>query len=398
MMKIAAVLVLLLATCCQAQDAATLAAREANQHAFELFQLFRQMTKGNFCFSPYSGHRVAAMLAEGAKGETQKQLIAMAHLSADASSRASQAEELRQELSKTTGQSLVLEVANSIWIPSGKAFLPSFVTLAKEQFGASSLPLPPGDAVSAAAVVNRWIREKTRGRIPSLVGPGVFDANLPTALVVNAVYLKGNWSQPFEISKTKPREFTHASASTSMLPMMLQTAAFEYSDSEAWQCLEMPFSGDDFCMRFLLPRAEAGRTVLETALSSATWDKVVQASNNCDVNVMLPRFGFSTQLDLKGLWQTLGASDAFEVQKADFTAMTSHQPCWTSGVIHEATIEVNEQGAEAAAATVAADPFGAAPEAPKRRRVSFIANHPFLWVIQHRRTGLILFMGRFAGE
>ncbi|MBL9134005.1 MAG: hypothetical protein JNG86_22525, partial [Verrucomicrobiaceae bacterium] len=99
-MKLTAIIALALVTTCQAQDAATLAAREANQHAFELFQLFRQMTKGNFCFSPYSGHRVAAMLAEGATGETQKELVAMAHLASAATERAARASALRQELAQ----------------------------------------------------------------------------------------------------------------------------------------------------------------------------------------------------------------------------------------------------------------------------------------------------------
>ncbi|MBL9130715.1 MAG: hypothetical protein JNG86_05920, partial [Verrucomicrobiaceae bacterium] len=322
---------------------------------------------------------------------------AMAHLSNDGTNRASQTAALRQELLKTAGSGIQLEVANSIWAPDSHAFLPAFAKLANEQFGASPHVLPNRDPVSSAALVNRWIRDKTRGRIGSLVGPASFDPTGPTVLAVNAVYLKATWEERFDLAKTKPRVFTQGSGNTSMLPTMLQTSLFEYSDSEAWQCLEMRFKGAEFAMRFLLPRAEAGRMAIEAAMSPAAWDKVVQTSTNCGVNVMLPRFGFSTQLDLKGLWQTLGARDVFDAQKADLTAMVSQTPCWAGQVVHEATIEVNEIGAEASAATAApAAPFGDAP--PAHRMVSFIANRPFLWVIQHRRTGLILFMGRFAGE
>jgi serpin B len=389
----------LLCASSRAQDAATLAAREANQHAFELFQLFRQMTKGNFCFSPYSGHRVAAMLAEGAKGETQEQIMAMAHLSSDQKVRVVQSAALSKELSNSIGQGLSIDVANAIWMPAGNAFLPSFESMAKDQFGAASLLLPAGAPASSASMVNHWIREKTRGRITSLVGPGTFLPDHETALVVNTVYLKGVWDQPFEPAKTKPREFTQGSGSMSMLPMMLKTAMFGFSDSEFWQHLEMSFAGDACCMRFLLPRADGGRSGIEAALNVTLWDQVRRGEGLCEVNVMLPRFGFSTQLDMKGLWQVLGVRDAFERQKSDLTAMIAKKPCWISQVLHEATIEINEIGAVAAAATAAADPFGApANEPPKPRRESFIANHPFLWTIEHRRTGLILFMGRFAGE
>lgn len=397
-MKLPAIVAFLLSTSCIAQDAATLAAREANQHAFELFQLFRQMTKGNFCFSPYSGHRVAAMLTEGAKGETQKELIAMAHLATDAAERAARATALRQELAKKeAGKGLLLEMANSIWAPDSVALEPDFVRSAKEQFGAVAQGFPSQDAVGAAALVNHWIREKTRGRIDSLVDASAFADNGSTVLLVNAVYLKASWESPFEIQRTKPGTFTQVAGHASMRPMMRQRGVFAYGDSETWQCLEMRFTGGEFVMHLLLPRAEAGREAIESALNPDTWHQVGLAAINCDVNIVLPRFGFSTRLDMKGLWQTLGVKTAFDRDKADLTGMSAQRPASVRQVLHEATIEVNELGAEASAATAAAaDPFGEAPQGP--RKVSFIANHPFLWVIQHRRTGLILFMGRFAGE
>ncbi len=396
-MKPSTIIALLLATSCPAQDACRVAAQQANQHAFELFQFLRQMTKTNFCFSPYSGHRVAAMLAEGAKGETQKEILTMTHLATDVGERAAQSAAIRQELSKAAGTGPILEIANSIWMPQSHFFEPAFVSIAKEHFGAAAQSLPDNDPTSSAAMVNQWIRERTRGRITSLVGPEVFAGQDPAALIVNAVYLKAAWERPFELTRTKPRSFTQNSGRTSLLPTMQQTSVFEYGESGTWQCLEMPFKGGELSMRVLLPRLEEKRTTIEKALSSDTWAKVTSTFTNCDVSVMLPRFGFSTQFDVKELWQALGASKVFEKNKSDLTGMITQRPCWAGQVLHEATIEVNEIGAEASAATVAADPFGAV-ETPKRRRVSFIANRPFLWVIQHRRTGLILFMGRFAGE
>lgn len=89
----------------------------ANRHAFELFQLFRQMTPGNFCFSPYSGHRIAALLVEGARGETKKQFLGLTHLPEDAAERARLAEGLRKELAEKS-QGLLLDVASSLWVPA----------------------------------------------------------------------------------------------------------------------------------------------------------------------------------------------------------------------------------------------------------------------------------------
>jgi serpin B len=180
---------------------------------------------------------------------------------------------------------------------------------------------------------------------------------------------------------------------------MLQTDALMYADDAAWQCLELPFAGEDLTMKFLLPRDETERARIEASITSDAWSKVTGRMTDCDVNVMLPRFSFSTQLDLHGIWESLGVRDVFDPAKSDLTQTIAQKPCWVSQVIHEATIEVNEIGATAAAATALADPFGAGPDEPvTRRKVSFIANRPFLWTIEHRPTGLILFMGRFAGE
>lgn len=398
-MRLVFAIAFLLCAACPGQDAAMLAACEANQHAFELFQLFRQMTKGNFCFSPYSGHRVAAMLTEGAKGETQKELVAMAHLASAATERAARASALRQELAQA-GNGLALQIANSIWAPPETPVRPDYEKLAAEQFGATAQTLPAGNGTTAAAMVNAWLREKTRGRISSMVGPNTFTNRPGTAVIVNAVYMKAAWGQPFELAQTRAAEFFLGSGSRSMLPTMRQVAPFQYNESPTWQSVEMPLGTGEVSMVFLLPRSETDREQIESKFDASAWNAVTGRSGQVDVITAIPRFGFSTQLDMQGLWQTLGARKVFEDGQADLAGISSRS-LRVGQVLHEATVEVNETGAIAATVTLApADPFGSKVEAAveKRRRVSFIANHPFVWVIQHRRTGLILFMGRFAGE
>ena len=370
-----------------------------NAHAWEMFQLFRQMTKGNFCFSPFSGHRVAAMLAEGAKGDTQRQLISLAHLATEKEKRAREGDIIRQELATGAASGgMSLEVANSIWTPPAATLDPDYVTWAGKRFGAVVQALPSSDAVGCASKVNQWIREKTRGRITDLVGPRVFQHDGNTVLLVNSIYLKSVWAQRFDPRATKPRAFTSATGSQEMLPMMVQRNGFSYADISSWQCLEMPFSGGDFSMTFLLPKSEANRAAAEAGLNPESWAKLLSELGHTDVSFMLPRFGFSTQVDLQGLWQAQGVSDAFDQTKADLSGLIPQKPCWVNQVLHEATIEVNEVGAEASAvAAAAADPFGPAEEQLKPRTAIFVANRPFLWLVRHKTTGLILFMGRFAG-
>jgi serpin B len=393
-------LLLLLAVSGHAQPETKLAAMAANAHACELFQLFRQMTAGNFCFSPFSSHQIATLLTGAATGETQTELAALAHLSGDIPKEIESATALRAALAKTVSRgNLTMEITNSLWAASSTSFAPAFLESARTQFGAALQQLPLGDAVTRAAAVNLWVREKTRGRIPQIIGPAAFANPAHAVVAVNTVYLKGRWWHPFDLKLTKQRPFQTPSQGAVTLPMMLMPlGAFDYAEAESWQCLEMPMTDGEVSLLVLLPRSEATRQNIEASLTPERWNAVSSGLTNCDVNVILPRFGYSTQLSLKGLWQRLGAKRLFEDGAADLSQGLPGGGYFISDISHEAMIEVNELGAQAAAATTpAAEPFGAAPTPPQRRKVSFIANRPFLWMIRHPSTGLILFMGRYAG-
>jgi serpin B len=183
-----------------------------------------------------------------------------------------------------------------------------------------------------------------------------------------------------------------------MLTTMTKVETSSYAEGNGWQCLEMPFKSNAVSFSILLPKDAAQRKKIESEFSDETWTKVEQAMTAHEVTSFIPRFSYSTQLSLKTMWQTLGAKDVFIDGKADLSNMIEKEPCFITDVIQQATIEVNEVGAEAAAATAApADPFGSAMPAPLKR-VIFRADKPFLWLITHRNTGLILFMGRYAGR
>jgi len=394
-MKRIALALVALSSAAFGQTEAHSAAQGANAYAFDTFQLFRQLTDGNFCYSPYTSQRIAALLVEGARGDTAKELIKLAHVPEDPVVRAAQAQDLSIALTAAASRgSLVLDVANSVWAPPGSTLVPAFVQQAQENF-AAVVQLLPGD--DPAQAVNTWVSQRTRGRITSIAGPAMFGPR--TVALVNTVYLKARWASTFDPRKTKPRDFTLPKGSTLKLPMMSQSGAFNYADNESWQCVELPLQGGEATMLFLLPRDAAAMTKVETRLSSDTWWAVVGALEDCDVNMQLPRFSFSSELSMTSMWQFLGARLVFEEGKADLSGLVQGGPYFVKEVVHQAMIEVNELGAEAAAATVAAaDPFGSPVAKPPRRQVTFIANRPFLWIITHRSSGLILFMGRFAGQ
>ncbi|MCF7784832.1 MAG: serpin family protein [Prosthecobacter sp.] len=391
---------LLLALNCPAQQP-QMAARATNAHALELFQYFRQMTTGNFCFSPFSSHQMASLLMSAAAGDTRAELATLAHLKDDSAKETEALEALRASLAGTVRRgSLTMEMTHSLWAANPAIFAPDFLTSSQAVFGASLQKLPAGDATACAAAVNLWVREKTRGRIPQIIGPASFPNPAHAVVAVNTLYLKGRWLNPFDLKLTKQRAFQTPERGAILLPMMqMPLGTFNYTAAESWQYLEMPMSDGEVRLLVLLPRDEVSRLKIEAGLTQERWDAIGLGLSEYDVNLMLPRFAYSTQLSLKGLWQGLGVKRLFNEDEADLSKGLPGGGYFISDVSHEAVIEVNELGAEATAATsAAADPFGDAPEQPKRRKVSFIANHPFIWVLEHKTTGLILFMGRYAGS
>jgi serpin B len=382
-----------------AQDDARKAAQDSNAYAFDTFQLFRQTTDGNFCFSPYSVQRIAALLVEGAGGGTLDELIKLAHLSSDKGARKTEAKALSEALvSNVKVQGMTLDVANSIWAPAIVEMEPSFVEVASNQFAATVLNLPPDGPMKGAAVVNAWVRQKTRNRITSIIGPSAISDDPRTLVLVNAIYFRGRWSSPFLTGKTQPQAFQLPGGSVTPLPAMNQLSAFDYANGEHWQCLRMPLADGSVSMIALLPDSDGSRAQIEQRLSADTWEASTSALQNCDVNVMIPRFSFSTELSMKSMWQALGARTVFD-STSQLSGIASGRSMRVGDVFHHAMIEVTEMGAEAAATTTApAAPFGDAAGGTSRRKVSFIANKPFIWAIRHEATGLILFLGRFAGK
>lgn len=396
-----AFLLLLLLTATARSQQPQKAAQAANAHAFELFQFFRQMTGGNFCFSPFSSHQMAALISSAAAGETRTELAALTHQPDGSAKETEDLAALRDSLAGTARRGAVtLEMTHSLWAANSATFAPDFLASAQATLGASLQKLPAATPAACAAAVNLWVREKSRGRIAQIVGPTSFSDPAQAVVAVHTLFLKGRWQQPFDPTLTKQRAFQTPESKALMLPMMQMSLENPgYSESESWQYLSLPMTDHEVHLRILLPRTEAARAKIETGLTQESWDALKKGLDEYDVNLMLPRFSYSTQLSLKGLWQGLGAKRLFENGAADLSKGISGGRYFITDVSHEAVIEVNELGAEASAVTAAAAaPFGdAPPRAPKRRKVSFIANHPFLWMLQHDTTGLILFMGRYAG-
>jgi serpin B len=272
------------------------------------------------------------------------------------------------------------------------------------------------DREAARQTINAWVSRQTLGRIPSLLLPP--NVTIDTRLVlVNAIYLKAEWARPFEPGAARNRAFTTLSGKTVKVPTMNQRGEQDIvlAKGSGWKATELRYAGamdgsrplamtlilpDDLRAfeRSLTPEALAG---VQSAIRAEgkRLQKVTESFESCgtfayDVDLYLPRFGTDTRTSLKGPLVTLGMPTAFDRDLADFTGMTPEDRLHIGDVIHQANIDVDEQGTTASAATAVLMETGGCtgPEARTTKILRF--NRPFLYVIRDVETGAILFMGR----
>lgn len=216
------------------------------------------------------------------------------------------------------------------------------------------------------------------------------------AVLVNAIYFKARWADPFEKGDTKPEDFTLTSGQKVRAPLMYQRRHFELYESDELQSLKLAYDGATTSMYVLLPRKSGGLPALERQLTAENLVKWTSGVNQQEVKVWLPRFKLTVPTELANVLQKMGIHDAFNRSKANFRGMTEHPDgLYITNVVHKAFVELDEVGTEAAAATAVVMLAGGAPPlAPPPPVKEFRADHPFVFVIKHEPTGAILFMGR----
>ena len=158
------------------------------------------------------------------------------------------------------------------------------------------------------------------------------------------------------------------------------------------QALEMPYKGKRLSMIFVLPRTKDGLTKLESDMSKFDVTTGFEFNRAVEVQVSIPKFKIDSQHELNDPLRNIGLTHMFDAREADFSGITGHPDLFVSKVIQKAFVEVNEEGAEAAAATAGIMMLRAAPGAFSKP--TFICDHPFLFMIRDNLTGLILFSGR----
>jgi len=365
-------------------------ASSINIFAFKTYSILSNES-GNLFFSPFSVHATLSMIVEGANGNTREEMDNVLALSTDSSTRQQGYKKLLNNLN-AKNSNYNLSIANAIWIEKTYSVKPEFSSVLSTfydttAFKADFARYPDAERVN----INRWVEGKTNNKILNLIPEGNVDS-LTRLVIADAIYFKGKWSQIFEKQYTQDAPFFVSSSRNVTVPLMYQSAWMGYYSDNELKALEMDYEGYNLSMLILLPDSNHSLSEVESELSSDQINSIRSHIVNNEVHIWIPRFGITRFEKMRDLLMELGMTSAFDSSTADFTGINSTKELFISDVFHKTFINVNEFGTEAAAATAVIAPSAVPPSYVKE----FRADHPFLFFIIDKQSGVILFMGRMV--
>jgi serine protease inhibitor len=359
-----------------------------NRFGMELLALLaRQRPGANVLISPTSIALALSLLYNGAGGQTQEEMAATLQVAGMSLDEVNEAAARFTAALQETAEAVELAVANSLWANQTAVFEPEFLNRSQHAYQAEIRNLDFARAGEAVAVINQWVEEKTRDKIKDLLKAQ--DVNAGTLLVlVNALYFKGAWATPFNEAHTRSGPFHQADGRSQEVPLMRQTGSFAYLETASFQAVNLPYGNGRFSMLIALPRANVALADLPDLLVAQGWGSGTMPFREMEGRLLLPRFKIEYSEELTDPLQAMGMALAF-TPEADFSALSAG-PIWVSAIRHKTFLEVNELGAEAAAATaVVMTRAGMISQS-----FSMIVDRPFFGAIQDNSTGAVLFVGQ----
>jgi len=362
--------------------------------AFDLYQALRK-AEGNIFYSPYSISQALAMTYGGARGETEKQMADTLHFTLPQDHLHVALNTLDLELAKR-GQGAKgkdeggfrLRVVNAIWGQKDYKFLPQYLDLLAENYGAGLRTLDfVGATEPSRKTINQWVSDQTEGRIKDLIPQGAIN-ELTRLVLTNAIYFNAAWQSPFPKEATSNGDFHLLNGRGVAVPLMTQTGSYGYAEGDGYQAVELPYDGHELSMVILLPK-QGQFQPFDTSLTGEKAMGILNAINSKQVKLAMPKFEFDSSFGLKPVLAAMGMPVPFTTD-ADFSGMTGNRELFIHDVLHKAFVSVDEAGTEAAAATAVIVGTTSVPASP----VEVTIDRPFIFLIRDIKTGAILFLGR----
>ncbi len=348
---------------------------------FALFQeLLKTESEKNLFLSPTSISLALQIVYNGAKADTQKAMDTTLKLNGLSFADLNSMNAALQASLVSKTDDVKLTIANGLWFRSD-AVSKDFVIVNTDFYGSEL-----GDMTKIPDSANAWVKEKTNGKIEKILPVQNYADTI--AVIVNAVYFKGAWTDKFDPTKTVDGNFTLTDGTTKKVPMMKQQVTTTFYKGTNFRAVRLPY-GADKRLRLVVFLPDAGTTLKEflTTLTPENWQTWSTKFKEALVTLEVPRFKSEYGKGLKDALTALGMGIAFSSANANFEGIAKDS--YLQFVEHKTFLEINEEGTEAAGATSVGVGVTSVP-IPQE----FKANRPFFAAIEDSKTGAILFMGQ----
>lgn len=367
------------------------------------FRFLAHMYDGdNLICSPLSLQYAMAMTANGASGETLREMI-------DFLGYGEEGIDVLNDYSKTLLEQLpavdldvTLKVTDALLVNNMFPLLPSFKETVETHYYAAVDNMDFNDPEYVAARINEWSGRNTNGFIDKVLTKDDISPDA-AAYLMNALYFKAKWAGTkhdpmFNSEYTRTEDFHTADGKTVKVEMMNNMRYHQYAEMDGYKVLVLPYAGGRFNMYVLLPDDGDLGGMIEKLQDTSWKDILGSLKQDAEVYVKLPKFEVENKFELSEVLQSLGVEKAFVEGEAEFDRMFEPKPgyyYWINKVIQKSRIAVSESGTEAGSVTVVEmNAESAAPMDPKR--VYFYADRPFAFVIGEETSGTILFEGTYT--
>ncbi len=378
-----------------------------NTFTVDYLKHLARTSTGNEIASPQGIFHGLAMSYVASGGETRKELAAALHFPDGDEKLIAELATLRgQFMAAAKHKRIEMNVANGAWLDSTYAtFKKDYVERLKKAFDAALHSVEFKERAKVCKEINAWAARHTNNRITNVIAPKDIESKSrpgwiiePGLVTVNAIYFKADWASQFDKKATRDRPFHLDPKKTEDVPMMHQESVFPYAENDDFKFLEMAYIDGHFSMYVLLPKKIISVKDLMAGVDGDVIKKLRWDAAPHEVDVLFPKFEVRSHASVKDALAEMGAKTAFDWKKANFDRMIIKKfeayRIYLSEVYHDAWIEVNEEGTEAAAATTTVHySIGCSAPPPLPPKAEFHADRPFLFLIVHNASRSALFGG-----
>ncbi|XP_069776011.1 plasminogen activator inhibitor 1 isoform X2 [Narcine bancroftii] len=359
-------------------------------------RVFQEITRAasdqNMVFSPHGVAALMGMSQLGAAGNTLNQLGNTMGYRLEDKHVAMALKHLRKALTAKSNQDIAWD-ASAVFIQRSMQLPKAYMIRYRNLFNSWPKQVLFQDNRKVTHIINTWVKTQTLGMIPNFLCPDLLDPVLTRMVLVNAIFFKGLWKMPFPTESTHQREFYKADGTRILVPMMsqiikLNASEFVTPSGVDYDVIELPYHGETFSMYIVAPyQKEDPLSALTNIISIQLVNEWKNQLQTVKRHLILPKFSLESETDLRKPLVNMGIKDMFNSAKADFTKINKRQRLFVAQALQKVKIEVNESGTKASAASAAIVYERMVP-------LEVVIDRPFLFLVRHNPTGVILFMGQ----